>query len=212
MWCGGCGCLCVGVCVMFNVVRCRPVVLCMCFGVRVRVSVYAYLHCVCPVSSPCVLSVCPLSHPAPPLSHVTLVPHVLFQNVRFVRVRQCFCWLVGSLWWPIVFCVAGCVDKTHQHFTHNQHNAHTSTAVLSTSVVVPVHQVSQCLCSLLVFWTHSVAQTARVCLAQEKERSSHGSGALAIAGLAPAMMHRTSSCSRSFHVLQWWNISCQRQS
>ena len=61
------------------------------------------------------------------------------------------------------------VDITHQHFTHNQHIAHTSTAVFSASVAVPVLLVSQCLCSLLVFWTHSVAQTARLSVAQEKE-------------------------------------------
>ena len=64
----------------------------------------------------------------------------------------------------------GSVDITHQHFTHNQRVAHTSTAVFSTSVVVPVLLVSQCLCSLLVFWTHSVAQIAYSSLAQGKER------------------------------------------
>ena len=68
------------------------------------------------------------------------------------------------------FCVSTDVDTTHQHFTHNQHIAHTSTAVFSTSVVVPVPLVSQCLCSLLVFWTHSVAQTACLSVAHEKER------------------------------------------
>ena len=58
----------------------------------------------------------------------------------------------------------GGVDITHQHFTHDQHVAHTSTAIFSTSVVVPVFLVSQCLCS------HSVAQTACLSVAQGKER------------------------------------------
>ena len=49
---------------------------------------------------------------------------------------------------------------THQHLTHNQHVAHISTAVFSTSVAVSVLIFSQCSCLLLVFWTHSVTWTA----------------------------------------------------
>ena len=80
----------------------------------------------------------------------------------------------------------GGVYITHQHFTHNQHVAHTSTAVFSTSVVAPVLLVSQCLCSLLVFWTQCCAD--RMFIRGSKKRAlSHGSGALAIAGFAPAV-------------------------
>ena len=41
----------------------------------------------------------------------------------------------------------GGVDITHQHSTHNQHIAHISRTVLSTSVVVSVLIVSQRSCS-----------------------------------------------------------------
>ena len=69
----------------------------------------------------------------------------------------------------------GCVhpfffDRTHQHFAHNRHIARVSMAVFRDSVVALVLVVSQCQCSLLVFWTHCVAQTARLSVGQEKER------------------------------------------
>ena len=83
-------------------------------------------------------------------------------------------------WQGKKFCVFGLspsVDITHQHFTHNQHIARTSTEVFSTSVAVPVFLLSKCLCSLLVFWDAQCCTDRMFIFGSRKRIASHGSGA-----------------------------------
>ena len=60
----------------------------------------------------------------------------------------------------------GGVDITHQHFTHNRHIAHTSTAVFSTSVVVSV-------CVRFSSSGHAVLHRPHVHLWLKKRIASH---------------------------------------